>query len=148
MQAALFHLPPSSALCINKDLCIYFSIYLVCAGPPLLHSGLSLVVARGVCSSLRRAGSSLQWLRLCGARVLGAWASVAAVCGLQSLGRTGFVALWNLPGPGIKLVSPALQGGFLTTGPPGKKPSLLLFRTPVITLGSPGYYRILFLLSA
>ena len=28
--------------------------------------------------------------------------------------------MWNLPGPGIKPVSPALAGGFLTTGPPGK----------------------------
>ena len=28
--------------------------------------------------------------------------------------------MWDFPGPGIKLVSPALQGGFLTTGPPGK----------------------------
>ena len=25
-----------------------------------------------------------------------------------------------VPSPGIKLMSPALQGGFLTTGPPGK----------------------------
>ena len=25
-----------------------------------------------------------------------------------------------VPGPGIKPMSPALQGGFLTTGPPGK----------------------------
>ena len=28
--------------------------------------------------------------------------------------------MWNLPGPGIELMSPALRGGFLTTGPPGK----------------------------
>ena len=28
--------------------------------------------------------------------------------------------MWNLPGLGIKLVSPAFQGGFLTTGPLGK----------------------------
>ena len=28
--------------------------------------------------------------------------------------------MWNLPGPGIKLASPELAGGFLTTGPPGK----------------------------
>ena len=27
---------------------------------------------------------------------------------------------WNLPGPGIKPMSPALADGFLTTGPPGK----------------------------
>ena len=38
-------------------------------------------------------------------------------CGAQaqSLHRT-----WNLPGPGIKPVTPALAGGFLFTVPPGK----------------------------
>ena len=28
--------------------------------------------------------------------------------------------MWNLPGPGIEPVFPALAGGFLTTGPPGR----------------------------
>ena len=28
--------------------------------------------------------------------------------------------MWDLPGPGIEPVSPALQGRFLTTGPPGR----------------------------
>ena len=28
--------------------------------------------------------------------------------------------MWDLPRPGIELVPFALQGGFLTTGPPGK----------------------------
>ena len=28
--------------------------------------------------------------------------------------------MWDLPRPGIELVSPALAGGFLTTEPPGK----------------------------
>ena len=28
--------------------------------------------------------------------------------------------MWDLPRPGIKHVSPALAGGFFTTGPPGK----------------------------
>ena len=28
--------------------------------------------------------------------------------------------MWDLPGSGIKSVSPALTGGFLTTRPPGK----------------------------
>ncbi|KAJ8796084.1 hypothetical protein J1605_018232 [Eschrichtius robustus] len=28
--------------------------------------------------------------------------------------------MWALPGPGLKPVSPALAGGFLTTAPPGK----------------------------
>ena len=38
---------------------------------------------------------------------------------VQDLGHSGLV-VWKLPGPGIELVSPALVGGFLTTGPPGK----------------------------
>ena len=33
--------------------------------------------------------------------------------------------MWDLPGPGIKPVSRALAGGFLTTVPPGKSPDLL-----------------------
>ena len=36
--------------------------------------------------------------------------------------HAGLVTLgtWNLPRPGIKPVSPALAGGFLSTVPPGK----------------------------
>ena len=34
--------------------------------------------------------------------------------------------MWDLPGPGIEAVSPALAGGFLTTVPPGK-PCLVVF---------------------
>ena len=30
--------------------------------------------------------------------------------------------MWDLPGPGLQPVSPALAGGFLTTAPPGKSP--------------------------
>ena len=32
--------------------------------------------------------------------------------------------MWDLPGPGIEPVSPALAGGFLTTVPPGKSGTL------------------------
>ena len=28
--------------------------------------------------------------------------------------------MWDLPGPGLEPVSPALPGGFLTTVPPGE----------------------------
>ena len=30
------------------------------------------------------------------------------------------LGMWDRPGPGIELVSPALAGRFVTTGPPGK----------------------------
>ena len=34
--------------------------------------------------------------------------------------RLSGCGMWDLRGPGIELVSPALAGGFLTTEPPGK----------------------------
>ena len=37
--------------------------------------------------------------------------------------------MWDLPGPGLEPVSPALGGGFLTTAPPGK--SLQLIFMPI-----------------
>ena len=49
------------------------------------------------------------------------WASVAVTLGLSS-GAWAQLALgrWNLPGPGIKLVSPTLAVRLPTTGPPVK----------------------------
>ena len=62
----------------------------------------------------------------CGARALGARASVVVALGLSSCGsralehRLGscgtqallFRGMWDLPGPGLKPMSPALAGGF------------------------------------
>ena len=42
-------------------------------------------------------------------------------------------SLWDPPRPGIEPVSPALAGGFLTTGPPGKL--AFLFFQLVLGLG-------------
>ena len=30
--------------------------------------------------------------------------------------------MWDIPGPGVELIFPALAGGFFTTDPPGKPP--------------------------
>ena len=35
--------------------------------------------------------------------------------------------MWDLPGPGIEPVTPALVGRFFTTEPPGKPSSRLLY---------------------
>ena len=76
---------------------------------------LSLVAASGGYSSLQCSGFSLQWLPLCRAQALGTQASVVLVPGLLA-------APWHveIPGPGIEPASPALQGEFLSIGPPGK----------------------------
>ena len=66
-------------------------------------------------------------LGVCCCGVWAAHCSSFSCCGAQALGCVGFSGsanglscLWNLPRPGIKPVSPALAGGFLTTRPPGK----------------------------
>ena len=77
--------------------------------------GLSLVVASGGYSLLRCAGFSLRWLLLLlstGSRRTG-----FSSCGTWALLLCG---IWDLPGPGLEPVSPALAGRFSTTVPPGK----------------------------
>ena len=39
--------------------------------------------------------------------------------------------MWDLPGPGLEPMSPALAGGFLTTAPPGKPSQAIL--NPLMT---------------
>ena len=52
----------------------------------------------------------------------GSWASVVPVRGLSSCSLWAQLlrGMWNLPRPGIKSMSSALAGGFLTTGRPGE----------------------------
>ena len=40
--------------------------------------------------------------------------------------------MWDLPGPGLEPVSPALAGGFLTTAPPGKVPHIPNFNSTLL----------------
>ena len=79
-----------------------------------------------------------------------AQASVVVACGLSSssflalehrLNSWGTRALllssmWNLPGPRIELISPALVGGFLSTVPPGKSSLIYLACCHQATLSS------------
>ena len=47
--------------------------------------------------------------------------------------------MWDLPGPGLKPVSPALAGGFLTTAPPRKPPNFKYDPRSVEHLPDPGH---------
>ena len=95
--------------------------------------GLSLVAAR---ATLRCGvwASHCGGFSCCGARAPGAWASVVVAHGLSSCGLRALEhrlsscgaraqllrGMWDLPGPGLEPVFPALAGRFLTTAPPGK----------------------------
>ena len=97
--------------------------------------GLPLVAASGgatLCCGAQAPHCS--GFSCCGARALGAWASVVVARGLSSCGsralerrlgscgaRTQLLCgMWDLPRPGLEPVTPALAGGFLTTARPGK----------------------------
>ena len=77
----------------------------LCCGVWASHCSGSLVVEH----ELQACG-----LSSCGLRPL---ERKLSSCGAQAQLLQG---VWDLPGPGLKLVSPALAGGFLTTVPPGK----------------------------
>ena len=86
----------------------------------------------------------------CGAWALGAWASVVVArrlssCssrapehGLSSCGAQAQLlpGMWDLPGPGLEPVSPALAGGFLTTAPPGKSLDVFLYDCVILSCQS------------
>ena len=89
--------------------------------------GLSLVVASGSYSLLRCPGFSLRWLLLL--QSTGSRHAGFSSCDQRALERRlsccGTRAslpcrMWDLPGPGMEPVSPALAGGVLTTAPPRK----------------------------
>ena len=77
--------------------------------------GLSLVAASSGYSSLRCAGFLLQWLLLL--RSMGSRLTGFSSCGTRAWLLRG---MWDLPGPGIESMSPAIAGRSLTTAPPGK----------------------------
>ena len=112
----------------------YFFFFFGCIGSSLLHAGFL---------QLRRVGAALRCgarashhggFSCCRAQALGVRASVVVARGLISCGSQALEhrlsscvtraqllhGMWDLPGPGLEPVSPALSGGFLTTAPPEK----------------------------
>ena len=75
--------------------------------------GLSLVRRVGLLSSC------VFWALLCGGSSCGAQGLEPGFSGCGTKAQL-LCSTWDLPRSGIKPVSPALAGGFLTTGLPGK----------------------------
>ena len=111
---------------------VYLFIYFWLCWVFVAVHGLSLVAASGGHSSLRCTGFSWRCLLLL--RSTGSRRAGFSSCGAQAqLLRS----MWDLPGPGIKPVSPALADRFSTTVPPGKSQERhflkeALFRSPWI----------------
>ena len=119
---------------------LFWFVLFSCVGSSLLRAGFL---------QLRRAGPPLSCGApashcgpfSCGAQALVAWALVVVACGLnncdsrapeRNLSSCGAWAqllrgMWDLPGPEVEPLSPALAGRFLTTTLPGKPPKLESF---------------------
>ena len=111
----------------NNVVCLFVYIY-GCIGSLLLRAGFLQLPQAGATLHCGARTSHYSGFSCCGARALGAQASVVVARGLQSAGSVvvahglscSTAGMWDLPGPGFEPVSPALAGGFLTTAPPGK----------------------------
>ena len=92
----------------------------LCCGAPALHHG-GFSCCRAWALDTRASVVVAHRLSSCGSQAL---EHRLSSCGaLAQLLRS----MWDLPGPGIESVSPALSGGFLTTAPPGKPLAWLFF---------------------
>ena len=103
------------------NLFIYLFIF-GCFGSSLLRAGFLQLRRAGATLHCGARASHCSGFSCCGAGALGAQASVVVARGLSSCGTRAQLLrnTWDLPGPGLKPVSTALAGGFLTTVPPGK----------------------------
>ena len=116
---------------------IYLCIF-GCIESSLLCTGI-LQLQRAEATLRCGARASCGGFSCCGAWALGTQASVVVACRLSSCGSWALErrlsscgaraqllrGMWDLPGPGLEPVSPALAGRFLTTAPPGKSQDLL-----------------------
>ena len=88
--------------------------------------GLSLVAVSGGYSSLGSQASHCGGFFCYRAQALGSWAQQLWFMGFRMRAQYWatwaqlLCGMWNLPGPGVKPMSPALPGGFLSTVPTGK----------------------------
>ena len=116
-----------------KFLFIYLFIF-GCVGSLLLCAGFLQLWRAGATLRCSAQVSHCSGFSCCGARALGARASVVVARGLSSCGSRALErrlsscgtqaqllrGTWDLPRPGLEPVCPALAGEFLTTEPPGK----------------------------
>ena len=104
---------------------LFISLF-ACARCSLLPGLFSSCDERGLLSSCSAQGSHCSSISCCWAQALGRPASVAAAPGFSHCSswalqhRLGLQCMGLVPGLGIKLVSPALAGGFFSTEPLGK----------------------------
>ena len=128
--------PTPGLHCLAPPYPLLFFIYLFLKFIYLFMAALGLRCCAQAFLQLWRAGATLR----CGVQAshcggFSCSGARALECRLSSRGTRAQLlrGMWNLPGPGLEPVSPALADGFSTTAPPGKPhpPLLNLNSSPV-----------------
>ena len=139
---------------IGSLIFFFFNLFFGCAGSSLLHAGFPQLQQAGATLRCGARASHRGGFSCCRAWALGTWAQLLQCagsrahgllylwlqtleCRLSSCGPQAQLlhGMWDLPRPGIKPVSPALAGGFLTTASPGKSPTGSLLNYMLLCLG-------------
>ena len=115
---------------LSPHICSIFCLFFPdCTGSLLLCRLLSSCGQRGLLSGCSAWASHCSDSSHCGAQAPG---HLPSGCCFRALGylpsscgaRASLLhGMWNLPGPGIKPMSPTLTSEFFTTEPPGKPPN-------------------------
>ena len=94
---------------------------------PLFHLSDLPLAAMGLYCCVDVLGLQSGGFPCLGALAPSTWASVVAVGRLTNCGAGAqlLCGMWDLPGPGMEPMFPALAGRFFVPGPPGKSLSLL-----------------------
>ena len=115
----------------QKPTTYYYYYFLICIGSSLLRTAFLQLQQAGATQLCGTQPSLCSGFSFCGAQAVGTQDSVVVArelssCGswtlehrLSSCGARAqlLCGMWDLPRPGLKPVSPALAGGFLTTAP-------------------------------
>ena len=132
-QVSSIHSPASSPFVCYYYFILFYLFILGCVGSLLLHAGFLQLGQAGATLPCAAWASHCSGFSCHGAQAVGTRASVVVACGLSSCGSQALehrlsscgtwaqllCGMWDLPGPGLEPVSPALAGGFLITAPPG-----------------------------
>ena len=124
-----------SSFDLNSQFCIYintvfyffFLIFIFgCVGSSLVCAGFLQLWRAGATLRCGAQASHCSGFACCGAWAQGTQAQQFGMGALErrlsscSTWAQLFCGMWDLPGPGLEPMSPALAGGFLSTAPPGK----------------------------
>ena len=116
-----FEIVNQKRIFLYKFICLFVYLFMAVLGLHCCTQAFSSCGERGLLFVVA-CGLQARGLSSCGSQALEPRLSS---CGARAQLLCG---MWDLPGPGLEPMSPALAGGFLTTVPPGKPKKRIFYK--------------------